>query len=66
MSEQSGVQSRRQDTEGESLEQTRRPGQPGVQPNGPQPGSPTIEQIADRVYELLCEDLRLERERMGW
>lgn len=25
-----------------------------------------IERIADRVYQLVCQDLRLERERGNW
>lgn len=24
------------------------------------------EQVADRVYELICQDLHVERERIGW
>ena len=32
-----------------------------------QPGTrPNPQQIADRVYQLMCQDLRLERERKGW
>lgn len=31
------------------------------------PGShPSAQQIAERVYELMRQDLRLEREREGW
>ena len=31
----------------------------------PEQLSPTAEQVADRVYELLIQDLRLEKERLG-
>lgn len=34
-----------------------------VQPPGAR--RPTVEQVADRVYELLVQDLRLENERLG-
>lgn len=40
--------------------------QPQTQARGAQPQRPTAQEIADRVYELFCEDLRLERERRGW
>ncbi len=41
------------------------PGQPAEAVE--QSGSlrPTAEQVADRVYELLLQDLRLENERLG-
>ena len=45
------------------------PGQSATPPaqGAQQPGalSPTAEQVADRVYELLVQDLRLENERLG-
>ena len=31
----------------------------------PAPEQPSPEQVADRVYELLLQDLRIERERLG-
>jgi len=39
--------------------------QPGesAQEQAPRAGSPTAQQIADRVYEMLRGDLRIERER---
>lgn len=56
----------------------RRPAAGGASREGMQPASegpegepggvqnrPTAQQVADRVYELLCQDLRLERERRG-
>ena len=39
---------------------------PRTQARSAQPGRPTVHEIADRVYELFCEELRLERERKGW
>jgi hypothetical protein len=33
--------------------------------HGPEAGYPTPEQIAERVYELFCRDLRVLRERKG-
>jgi hypothetical protein len=32
---------------------------------GPASTGPSPQQVADRVYQLMCEDLRLERERKG-
>jgi hypothetical protein len=40
-----------------------------VEPTEPDQGAaaqPSPEQVADRVYDLLKRDLRLERERQGW
>ena len=41
------------------------PGQSAVPANGSQPSGPTAEEVADRVYELLLQDLHLENERLG-
>ena len=53
----------------DSVQRAAEPGQSatssaqGAQQTGA--GRPTAEQIADRVYELLVQDLRLENERLG-
>jgi hypothetical protein len=45
------------------------PGQSATPPaqgaQQPSASRPTAEQVADRVYELLVRDLRLENERLG-
>jgi hypothetical protein len=45
------------------------PGQSATAPaqgtQQPEESHPTAEQVADRVYELLVRDLRLENERLG-
>jgi hypothetical protein len=41
---------------------------PAERPEQPRPASarrPSVQEIADRVYELLRQDLRIERERRG-
>jgi hypothetical protein len=43
------------------------PGTEQAEPRAdPAADEPSPEQVADRVYELLLRDLRIERERLGW
>jgi len=55
-------------TEAAGADRVQRAAEPGQPAEGAeQSGSlrPTAEQVADRVYELLLQDLRLENERLG-
>jgi len=53
--------------------QAEQPQPPGAAPGAGQSGEqdpsatdrPTPEQVADRVYQLLLQDLRIQRERLG-
>jgi hypothetical protein len=53
----------------ERVQRAAEPGQSAVPPEQgaqqPEEHRPTAEQVADRVYELLLQDLRLENERLG-
>ena len=35
-------------------------------PRGVQPLIPTVEEVAERVYQRLCRELWVDRERHGW
>jgi len=49
-----------------AIVQPQRDEESGDETRAPASASPSPQQVADRVYQLLREDLRLDRERIGW